>query len=134
MVRFYREYDPAKDTVIFMQGIMVASDTVKKIDLLAEHYNVLVVEAIQEHYHYVFEEEPMAEVIELYYSLADYYIPREAQVRLVVGMSFGGKLACLMADKWQKERGQQPTVIMGDTVMVGVPAMAHAILNGELDK
>ena len=134
MVRFYREYDPAKDTVIFMQGIMVASDTVKKIDLLAERYNVLVVEAIQEHYHYVFEEEPMAEVIELYYSLADYYIPREAQVRLVVGMSFGGKLACLMADKWQKERGQQPAVIMGDTVMVGVPAMAHAILNGELDK
>lgn len=134
MVRFYREYDPSKATAIFMQGIMVASDTAKKLDLLAEDYNVLVVEAIQEHYHYVFEEEPIAEVIELYYALADYYVPHEAEVRLVVGMSFGGKLAYLMADKWQKERGQQPTVIMGDTVLVGVPAMGQAILAGELDR
>ena len=134
MVRFYREYDPSKDTAIFMQGIMIASDTVKKLDLLAEHYNVLVVESIQEHYHYVFEEETLSEVIELYYALIDIYVPREAVVCLVVGMSFGGKLACMMAAKWQKERGQQPAVIMGDTVLIGVPAMGKAILDGELDQ
>ena len=134
MVRFYREYDPSKDTAIFMQGIMIASDTVKKLDLLAEHYNVLVVESIQEHYHYVFEEETLSEVIELYYALIDIYVPREAVVRLVVGMSFGGKLAYLMAAKWQEDRGQQPTVIMGDTVLVVRSAMSYALLNGTMDQ
>ena len=134
MVRFYRDYDPKKETAIFMQGIMVASDTVQKLDMLAEHFNVLVVESIQEHYHYVFEEEPLSEVIELYYALIDIYVPHEAVVRLVVGMSFGGKLACLMAAKWQEERSQQPAVIMGDTVLVVQSGMSYALLNGTMDQ
>lgn len=134
MVGFYQEYDPQKETAIFMQGIMVASDTEKKLDMLARKYNVLVVESIQEHYHYIFEDEPMKEVIELYYALIDIYVPADTSVKLIMGMSFGGKLAYLMACKWHEMRGQLPTVVMGDTLLIKNVPLRTAILTGTIEQ
>lgn len=133
MVKFYSDYDPSKDVAIFMTGIMIASDIEKKLEMLAERYNVLVVEAIQEHYKYIFQDEPMSEVVELYYALIDLFVPAEARIPLVTGMSYGGKLSYFIASMLSERRGQKPAVIMGDTLLFIDPRFEHLILNGELD-
>ena len=133
IVYFYREYDPGKEIAIFITGIMIASDVEQKLRMLAEKYNVIVVEAIQEHYKYIFQEEPITEIIELYYSLIDLFVPAGAMVKLITGMSYGGKLAYLMACRWHDGHGQLPAVLMGDTVITNNPQLCYAALQGKLD-
>ena len=123
MIWWYDGYDPAKSTVLFAHGIVLTSDIDRKLRMWSRRHNVLVIEPIQEHYRYVFEGDVIDEVVALYFDLIDYLLPKDAVLKVCTGMSWGGKLAYLLAAKWADARGQRPVVVMGDTLAVTPKAL-----------
>ena len=95
---------------------------------------MFTVEPIHEHYHYIFENEPMEEVIEFYYALMEVYMPADAQIAVFAGSSYGGKLAYLMASKHYESTGQKAAVILGDSLLRIGPMMGAIYKAGKLEE
>lgn len=134
MMRWFGDYDPARPTAVFTHGISITSNIQEKLKILSRQYNVFTIEPIHEHYHYIFEGEPMEEVIELYYALMEVYMPADATIAVFAGVSYGGKLAYLMACKHYERTGQQAGVILGDTLLRIGPMFGAIYKAGKLEE
>ena len=134
MMRWFGDYDPARPTAVFTHGISITSNIQEKLKILSRQYNVFTIEPIHEHYHYIFEGEPMEEIIELYYALMEVYMPADATIAVFAGVSYGGKLAYLMACKHYERTGQQAGVILGDTLLRIGPMFGAIYKAGKLEE
>ena len=134
MMRWFGDYNPTRKTAVFTHGISITSDIQEKLKILSRRYNVFTVEPIHEHYHYIFENEPMEEVIEFYYALMEVYMPADAQIAVFAGSSYGGKLAYLMASKHYESTGQKAAVILGDSLLRIGPMMGAIYKAGKLEE
>lgn len=113
----HEEYDELKPTLIFVQGIVMLNDTEHLHNLFAEHFNVLVIEPIQNHYDKLFSGEHYDDVVAFYLMSVQLLLPEEAKIAGAIGFSFGGAVAFGMAAAWQKQTGESVPVIMGDTFL-----------------
>lgn len=134
LMTWYNEYDENRETVVFTNGIALNKNVEQKYQMWAQNYNVLVIEAVQDHYHYIFQDETINEVVAFYYDLLDVYIPEDAKVKVFTGVSFGGKLSYMLACKWAENHAEKPTVVMGDSLLWIEPTLTVSILNGTLDE
>ena len=110
-------YQPNKPVLILFHGIITAEEMVEKFRQWDGMFNIFTIEPTFEHDLYVFQDADFGEVIEMYASLLDAYIPADAMVQAFVGYSWGGEQAYCVAQRWQKIRGTTPTVYLGDSHM-----------------
>lgn len=127
---WYDGYDASRETVLFVNGISLTKNIDRKLKMWAERYNVLTIEPVQEHYRHVFENDDLQEVVELYLALLDYYLPQGDRLKACTGVSWGGKLAYMIAKRWSELRGERPIVVMGDSLIECDRSMYDALLNG----
>ena len=113
----YEEYDYNKPTLVFIQGIVLLSDTAHLHELLSKYFNLIVIEPVQNHYNTLFQGEHYNEVVEFYLASAQLLIPENAPIFGFMGFSFGGELAFGMAGSWKKETGRNVVTIMGDSTL-----------------
>ena len=131
-VWWYRKYDPEKDVALFVHGVALTKNIDRKLQLWAERWNVLVVEPTIEHYGTLVPKCPIGELVARYHELVAARMPAEAKLAVATGVSWGGKLAYMIADLWRAKTGQLPTVVMGDTLLTGEPTLFAAIQEGTL--
>lgn len=131
IAEWYDGFDPAKDVVIFCNGISLTKNVDRKLKMWAAHYNVLTIEPIQEHYRYIFEGDDIAEVVAFYFALVDWYVPAGTRIRVCTGVSWGGILAYRLACAIRDASGQRPTVVLGDSLIEVDPTMSQALLDGK---
>ena len=85
------------------------------IKALAEHFNVFVIEPITEHYDYLFNEDDINEVVNMYLSVTDTFMDYEVKVDAFTGHCFGGELVYRMAAEYNRENGTQVPAVMLDS-------------------
>ena len=71
-------YQPNKPVLILFHGIITAEEMVEKFRQWDGMFNIFTIEPTFEHDLYVFQDADFGEVIEMYASLLDAYIPAEA--------------------------------------------------------
>ena len=113
----YDEYDEKKPTLVFIQGIILLSDTEHLHKLLSEYFNVFIIESIQNHYDKLFQDEHFDEVVEFYLTSVQLFVPENARIAGFMGFSFGGELAYAMADSWRKQKGKMVPAVLGDSTL-----------------
>lgn len=112
---WYKMYDPAKPLVVFVHGYTEFVHTKHYLNELSKYFSVFQIEWIGDHFDYLFEDADMNEVIEMYYTILDIYLPIDAKIAAFTGHCFGGELAYRLCVKWSKMHDQMPVVSMLDT-------------------
>jgi amino acid adenylation domain-containing protein/non-ribosomal peptide synthase protein (TIGR01720 family) len=115
---FYDGYDPEKPVLIFVHGIVAVSATMPKLKEWRNHFNIFVIEPIDEHYHKLFAGEGFDEVIKFYTTLIEINLPEIAKIHAFMGFSYGGEIAVYLAREWQNTHYKKVPVIMGDSYFV----------------
>ena len=133
MAYWWQGYDPQKPVMVFVHGIALTSNMKSKLDLLSERFSVFTIENIEEHYQYLFQDESYKEVVLFYDELLQIYLPDDVQLKALAGVSWGGGLAYSLAALWKQRTGQQPTVVMGDTLVVNDAEWNMAFIEGRVD-
>ena len=132
-VWWYGGYDPQKtDVVLFVHGAALTKNVDRKLQLWRERCNVLAIETTLEHYDRLYAGCDLAALMDRYLGLVADRMPADAKLRVCTGVSWGGKMAYLLAERWRLRTGETPAVVMGDTLLTGDPTLVAAILNGTL--
>jgi aryl carrier-like protein len=63
MAYWWNAYDESKPIMVFAHGIALTSNMKGRLDLLSRQFSVFTIENIEEHFHYIFEDENYDEVI-----------------------------------------------------------------------
>lgn len=107
--------EPGKPVVVVTCGETPYKDMTPYIEALTENYSVFVIESILEHYKYIFMDADINEVVEMYYTLIDFYVGSETDIKCFTGHCFGGELSYRLANKWKKNNPQSsPAIVMLD--------------------
>ena len=114
MLAWAAPYDEDKPIVVLVCGATPYKDMEPYVELLSKHYSVLVYEPIAEHYDYIFQDENIDEVVEMYYALLDITLPVGAKVSAFTGHCFGGEIAYRLAIRRSLETGIKVPMIMLD--------------------
>ena len=114
MLAWAAPYDENKPIVVLVCGATPYKDMEPYVELLSKHYSVLVYEPIGEHYDYIFQDENIDEVVEMYYALLDMTIPEGAKVSAFTGHCFGGEIAYRLAIRRSQDTGITVPMIMLD--------------------
>ncbi len=107
-------YEEGKPVVVVVCGATPYKDMEPYVEQLSQHYSVLVFEAIAEHYDYVFRDDNIDEVIELYYALLKFTLRKKASISAFTGHCFGGEIAYRLAARWEQETGKKVPMVMLD--------------------
>ena len=116
------EYNPNKPIIIIPCGVTSEYIITSHLNNWREYYNIYVIEP-------VFNISPNYEGISYHELLnlikADIYksIPANASILCILGFSFGGELAYHLAASWEKEKGESPMVLMGDTIIADLSSV-----------
>ena len=130
---WYGGYDPRKrDVVLFVHGAALTKNVDRKLQLWNERCNVLAIETTLEHYDRLYAGCDLAALMDRYLGLVANRMPAGATLRVCTGVSWGGKMAYLLAGRWRAKTGQAPTVVMGDTLLTVDRTLVAAILDGTL--
>lgn len=114
MLAWAAPYDEDKPIVVMVCGATPYKDMETYVELLSKQYSVLVYEPISEHYDYIFQDDNIDEVVEMYYALLDITIPVGAKVSAFTGHCFGGEIAYRLAIRRSLETGIKVPMIMLD--------------------
>ena len=112
---WYNKYDPEKPLIVFVHGYTEFIYTKHYLNELSHQFSVFQIEWIGDHFEYLFADADMNEVIDMYYSILDIYLPENAHVAAFTGHCFGGELAYRLCVKWSKRHRQMPVVSLLDT-------------------
>ena len=117
LVSWFEPYQEQKPILVYVSGIVTAQHSLPRLERLSKLFNILEIEAIDEHYKYVFtDNEKMDEVAMMYYDMTDALLPSDAVIGCFMGFSMGGSLAYRMASLYFENKGIMPQVVLGDTV------------------
>ncbi len=115
----YDEYDPEKPYLIFLYGIAPIAQTLSMLEKWKDDYNIFVIEPIDAHYEYLFNEESTFEdVVDTYSLILELNIPKDARVAGMIGFSWGGILAYRLSESWSRFRGEKPFAVLGDSYLI----------------
>ena len=114
MLSWAAPYDENKPVVTLVCGATPYKDLEPYVEQLSKHYSVLVFEPIAEHYDYIFQDENIDEVIEMYYALLDLTLPEGVKVSAFTGHCFGGEIAYRLAIRRSQETGITVPMMMLD--------------------
>jgi thioesterase domain-containing protein/aryl carrier-like protein len=114
MLSWAAPYDESKPVVVLVCGATPYKDMEPYVELLSKHYSVLVYEPIAEHYDYIFQDENIDEVVEMYYALLDLTLPEGVKVSAFTGHCFGGEIAYRLAIRRSQETGVTVPMVMLD--------------------
>ncbi len=105
-----------KPILVLSCGIIGTEQLKRRIDSLAEHYDILVVEPFLEHYPYLVQKnESFESVVGLYYDLMDMMVPDIDRIAAFMGFSFGGTIAYELSRMLFRQTGHSSKVICGDS-------------------
>lgn len=107
-------YDESKETVVYVLGIIAGYAVNDGIKVLAETFNVYVLETM----YIVWPDlNPLSfqDVVDAYYTQIVMDIPSTHRVKGIMGFSVAGKLAYSLACKYERQFGVKPLVVLGDT-------------------
>ena len=107
-------YDENKPVVVLVCGATPYKDLEPYVELLTQHYSLLVYEPIGEHYDYIFKNEDINAVVNMYYVLLELTLPEGVNVSAFTGHCFGGEIAYRMAIKWTQNTGLKVPMVMLD--------------------
>ena len=107
-------YDENKPVVVLVCGATPYKDLEPYVELLTQHYSLLVYEPIGEHYDYIFKNEDINAVVNMYYVLLELTLPDGVNVSAFTGHCFGGEIAYRMAIKWTQNTGLKVPMVMLD--------------------
>ena len=110
-----KPYSDDKPIVVLFYFLTAYNALLPLRDKLSEHFSVLVIEPISDHFQYIFKEEDLNEVIEMYTALIDYYVEGKSKVYAFVGHCLAGEVAYRSAIRWQQKTGEQIPVMMLNT-------------------
>lgn len=129
---WHNPYDDKKPIVVVPQGIMLFNDMVSKLDMLSQQFSVFIIENVEEHYHTHLEGKTYQEIVDFYLDLLHTHLPENAAIFAMAGASWGGLLAFSLTERWSRQTGQKPTVLMMDTHL-SYTDFYPCLLNGTLD-
>lgn len=119
LIYWFEPYNEDKPILVFACGAIGIGRLERRMKSLAQHYNVLVVEAYYEHYTYIVSnEERYEDVVGLYYDLFDLMVTDKTKVAGFIGFSFGGTVAYSLCQMLHQQTGRVCKVIMGDSPLV----------------
>lgn len=107
-------YDESKETVVYVLGIIAGYAVNDGIKVLAETFNVYVLETM----YIVWPDlNPLSfqDVVDAYYTQIVNDIPSAHRVKGIMGFSVAGKLAYSLACRYERQFGVKPLVFLGDT-------------------
>ena len=116
-------YDPNKPVVILPSGETIDSHLHYYSEQLSQQYSVFVIEPITAHFDVLFSDSDIHEVIEMYYSLIDIYVPKNAKIEAFTGHCFGGELAYRLAIQHARKTGVRLPVLMLDVFWLKNPEL-----------
>lgn len=114
MLSWAKPYQEDKPVVVLVCGATPYKDMESYVELLSQHYSVLVYEPIAEHYDYIFQDDDINEVVEMYYALLGFTLPDGVRVSAFTGHCFGGEIAYRLAIRWAEDTGEQVPMLMLD--------------------
>ena len=112
-----KEYQKGKPVLVLLHGIISTDEMTEKFRQWQHDFNIFAIEPTSEHEPYIFLDANFKEVVEMYTSMLDLYIPMDAHVHAFVGYSWGGEQAYCVAKRWQEVRGETVNVYLGDSHM-----------------
>ena len=105
-----------KPILVLSCGIIGTEQLKRRIDSLAEHYDILVIEPFLEHYPYLVQkDETFESVVGLYYEMMDMMVPDTGMIAAFMGFSFGGTIAYELSRMLFRQTGRACKVICGDS-------------------
>ena len=105
-----------KPILVLSCGIIGTEQLKRRIDSLAGHYDILVVEPFLEHYPYLVQkDETFESVVGLYYEMMDMMVPDTDRIAAFMGFSFGGTIAYELSRMLFRQTGRACKVICGDS-------------------
>ena len=114
IVSWAHGYKEEKPVVVLVCGATPYKDMSPYIEELSKNYSVLVFEPIVDHYDYIFQDENIEEVVEMYYALLGTKISENTPIAAFTGHCFGGEIAYRLAIKHELNTGQKAPMIMLD--------------------
>lgn len=111
---WFRDFDPAKPTMLFVHGIVTINDMLPKLESWCRLVNLLCIEPTDQHCE-LFARENQDEVVKSYYELIESNLPQDATISIFFGFSWGGELAYLLGQRYAADTGQTPVIFMGDS-------------------
>jgi thioesterase domain-containing protein len=114
IVSWAHGYSADKPIVVMVCGATPYKDMSPYVEELSRKYNVLVYEPIGEHYDYIFKDEDIDEVVEMYFALLYTKIPEGTPITAFTGHCFGGEIAYRLAIRTEQARGIKAPMIMLD--------------------
>ena len=113
------EYDPEKPYLIFLYGIAPIARTLYMLDQWKDDFNIFVIEPIDAHFDYLFNEyDTIDEVVDTYALMLERNIPKGASIAGMIGFSWGGVLAYRLSEYWSRYRGEKPFAMLGDSYLI----------------
>ena len=109
------DYQAEKPLVILIHALTWYERLEPLTTKLMEQYSVFVIEPLSEHFHIIFQDADLKEVVLMYTSLLDFLLPQESKVHAFIGYCFGGELVYRCAVQWEQMTTQQPRVFLIDT-------------------
>ncbi|MBQ0024343.1 MAG: amino acid adenylation domain-containing protein [Bacteroidales bacterium] len=117
---YYGSYHTDRQTAAVVGGVIGFRDLMPIITALSKKYNVIVFEHIHETIIAADDATQLVSAdgyerfIQLYVSKLHSLIQPQASLSMLIGFSFGGRMAYSLASQWHSETGQKPAVILGD--------------------
>ena len=114
---FHTPYDRDKPVLVLIHGIVPVSGYAMLCDDWNSLFNLLIIGPLTDH----IEREPgicdYDALVAYYGEKLDEMLPEGARVACFAGFSFGGQLAVSLAEKMYRRTGNDPFVLMGDTLI-----------------
>ena len=105
-----------KPILVMSCGIIGTEQLKKRLDSLAESYDMLIVEPFLEHYIYIAREgDSFEDLAGLYYDLLDTMVPDTTRIAAFMGFSFGGTISYELSRMLFLQTGHASKVICGDS-------------------
>lgn len=105
-----------KPILVLSCGIIGTEQLKKRLDSLAECYDILMVEPFLEHHIYLAKEgDSFEDLVGLYSDLMDMEIPDKGKIVAFMGFSFGGTIAYELSRMLFKQTGRACKVVCGDS-------------------
>ena len=116
LVYWHSSFTGRKPILVFSCGIIGTERLENRVESLAEHFDILMVEPFLEHYLYLAgKDEPFDSVVGLYYDLMDMAVPDMSRIVAFMGFSFGGTISYELSRMLFLQTGHACKVICGDS-------------------
>lgn len=110
-----KPFDPNKPVLVLAYGVARLKFFAPYMSELEERFSILTIEPIVEHWNYIFKNDHIEQVIDLYEDLVRYRLPEDAKPYAFMGYSFGGDIAYRLALRWLAKDGCRTIVYLLDT-------------------